>query len=151
MAGINNGEGIDDLQRRVRAVMADRIQSSAETIARTETIGALTEGSLMGAKAAEETGITVRKQWLSTFDGRERESHAAAHDRYQREAIGLDESFLVGGVAFRSPGNPTAGRTRATAAESINCRCSMTYVTDEDDTEGRGVIVSNIAAWLEDS
>jgi HK97 family phage portal protein len=151
LAGINEGEGIDRLMARVRAVMADRIRSSAETIARTETIGALTEGSLMGAKEAEAIGLQVRKQWLATFDGRERETHARAHERYQREAIPLDESFDVGGVKFQSPGNPTNGRTRSTAAETINCRCALTYQVG-DDTQRAGVlrsdVVSQITGWL---
>lgn len=154
LEGIQAGEGIDALQARTRSVMAGRIQSSAETIARTETIGALTDGSLMGAKQAADTGLGVRKQWLATFDGRERESHAAAHRRYQAGAIPLEESFSVGSVAFDSPANPTGGRTRASAAETINCRCSITYVT-EDDTSARGVLSSDIVArisdWLNDA
>ena len=154
MEGIADGESIEQLMPRVSQVMGDRIRSSAETIARTETIGALTEGSLTGAKEAAATGLDVKKQWLVSFDGRERETHAAAHRRYQKDAIPLDASFDVGGVAFQSPGNPTGGRGRASAAETINCRCAMTYVV-EDDTTQAGVLQSDIAAqiqgWLNDS
>jgi HK97 family phage portal protein len=151
LAGINEGEGIERLMGRVTDVMSDRIRSSAETIARTETIGALTEGSLMGAKEAEATGLDVRKQWLATFDGRERETHAAAHRRYQREAIPLDASFDVGGVDFQSPGNPTGGRTRGSAAETINCRCALTYQVGDDTRRGvvlRSEAVAHITGWL---
>jgi len=151
LEGIQAGEGIAQLQERVNAVMADRIRSSAETIARTETIGALTDGSLMGAKGAADTGLDVRKQWLATFDGRERDSHAAAHRRYQANAIALEQPFDVGGVAFDSPANPTGGRTRASAAECINCRCAMTYEVRDDNQRG-AVITSNavadITGWL---
>jgi hypothetical protein len=154
MEGIADGESIEQLMPRVSQVMGDRIRSSAETIARTETIGALTEGSLTGAKEAAAAGLDVKKQWLVSFDGRERETHAAAHRRYQKDAIPLDASFDVGGVAFQSPGNPTGGRGRASAAETINCRCAMTYVV-EDDTTQAGVLQSDIAAriqgWLNDS
>lgn len=152
MEGIAQGEGIDKLMTRVTEVMAGRISSSAETIARTETIGALTEGSLMGAKEAADTGLDVRKQWLASFDGRERETHAAAHRRYQAQPIALDASFSVGGVNFKSPGNPTGGRTKASASETINCRCALTYVVG-DDTRQSGVLqsetVSRITEWLE--
>lgn len=151
MQGIAEGESIAQLQTRVEAAMADRIRSNSETIARTETIGALTEGSLMGAMEAEATGLQVRKQWLASFDGRERETHAAAHRRYQRQPIPLNESFQVGGIAFKSPGNPTGGRTRITASECINCRCAMTYKTGDDRRPGT-VITSNavatITGWL---
>lgn len=152
LEGINAGEGINELEARVERVMGDRIRSSAETIARTETIGALTEGSLTAAKEAAGTGLDVKKQWLASFDGRERETHAQAHEVYQREPIELNDSFLVGGVAFESPGNPTGGRTRSSAAESINCRCSMTYVV-KDDTATAGVLQSDVVAkiteWLD--
>jgi hypothetical protein len=148
MEGIADGESIEQLMPRVESVMGDRIRSSAETIARTETIGALTEGSLMGAKEAEATGLRVRKQWLATFDGRERASHAEAHERYQANPISLSEPFIVGGASIDSPGNGFD------AAEVINCRCAMTYVV-EDDTTQAGVLQSDIAAqiqgWLNDS
>jgi HK97 family phage portal protein len=148
LEGIADGESIEQLMPRVSQVMGDRIRSSAETIARTETIGALTEGSLMGAKEAEATGLKVRKQWLATFDGRERASHAEAHERYQANPIALSEPFIVGGASIDSPGNGFD------AAEVINCRCAMTYVV-EDDTTQAGVLQSDIAAqiqgWLNDS
>jgi hypothetical protein len=148
LEGVQDGEGVEALMDRVESVMGDRIRSSAETIARTETIGALTEGSLMGAKEAEATGLRVRKQWLATFDGRERASHAEAHERYQANPIALSEPFIVGGASIDSPGNGFD------AAEVINCRCAMTYVV-EDDTTQAGVLQSDIAAqiqgWLNDS
>ena len=149
--GIAAGEGIDQLENRVQAVMADRIRSSAETIARTETIGALTDGAMIGAREAQGDGNDLRKTWIATFDGRERETHAAAHGRYQREAIPLDEPFVVGGVEFDSPANPTGGRTKASAAETINCRCAVAFRV-VDDTAGRGVLesemVGRITEWL---
>ena len=47
-----------------------------------------------------------------------------------------------------------AVRNKASAAETINCRCAMTYVV-EDDTVQSGVLQSDIAArlqgWLNDS
>jgi hypothetical protein len=152
MDGIQGGEGIDELETRVEMVMGDRIRSSAETIARTETVGALTEGSLMGARDAAATGLDVRKQWLATFDGREREEHAQAHDIYQASPIALDDVFIVGGVQFTSPGNPVGFGGAAEAAQSINCRCALTYVVG-DDTTTAGVITSDVVAkfaeWLD--
>jgi HK97 family phage portal protein len=152
MDGIQGGEGIDELEARVEMVMGDRIRSSAETIARTETVGALTEGSLMGARDAAATGLDVRKQWLATFDGREREEHAQAHDIYQASPIALDDVFVVGGVQFTSPGNPVGFGGAAEAAQSINCRCALTYVVG-DDTTTAGVITSDVVAkfaeWLD--
>lgn len=154
MEGLANGEGTSQLEARVFETMHDRIQSSAETIARTEAIGAMNEGSLSGAVAAEARGLGVKKSWLATFDGRERDTHAAAHRLYQKEAIPLKESFLIGGVEFKSPGNPTAGRTEASASECINCRCSVTYQVQDDRFRGHVIqsdTVSKIAGWLDDT
>lgn len=146
--GIADGESILELEARVNQVMGDRIRSSAETIARTETIGALNGGALLGAEAS---GLELNKAWLATFDGRERDSHAEAHRRYQARPIGLRETFTVGGVDLRGPGDAVGGRSRASAAEVINCRCTLTFPRVSNDTGERSVLASEIARWINDS
>lgn len=140
--GREAGDGIDDLAGRIEATMGDRITSSAETIARTETIGALNGGALQGAIAS---GVVSGKGWLATFDGRERETHAAAHTRYQGSPIPLDVNFDVGGASGPSPGD------LGDPGEDINCRCTMTFEVDESDGEEartiRSEVLAGIAAW----
>jgi HK97 family phage portal protein len=148
-AGIARGENIDELADRVNLVMRDRIRSSAETIARTETIGALNGGTLQAAKVS---GVAKAKRWLAGMDDRTRETHYQAHDEYQANPIPVDEDFIVGGVALSAPGVARGGGPE-TAAEVINCRCSMTFVVDLpgfDDTPPRTVLVSDIAQWLKE-
>jgi hypothetical protein len=59
---------------------------------------------------------------------------------------------VVGGVQFTSPGNPVGFGGAAEAAQSINCRCALTYVVG-DDTTTAGVITSDVVAkfaeWLD--
>jgi hypothetical protein len=55
----------------------------------------------------------VRKVWISTKDGRTRDSHRAL----DTESVGLDERFSNG---LEYPGDPAGD-----ASETVNCRCVM--------------------------
>lgn len=115
------GEGIDKISARVKAVMGDRITSTPEVIARTEVNTASNGAALLAYK---QSGVVSRKTWLAALDGRERESHRAAHLQYQRDPIGLDEDFLVGSGRGPAPGQI------GLPEEDIQCRCTMQPVVD---------------------
>lgn len=117
--GIDAGEGIDELARRVEQVMGDRIRSSAENIARTETIGALNGGTQL---AWEQSDVVTGKEWLSALDERTRQTHSEAHGQRRR----LSEDFNVGGGSGPHPG------AIGLASEDCQCRCSMTAILDVD-------------------
>lgn len=114
-AGIEKGESIPDLAKRVDHVMGARIRSSKTTIARTEVIGASNGGTLL---AWQQSGVVASKEWLATLDQDTRDSHQDAHG--QRRA--LDEDFDLAGGSGPAPGQIGA------AEEDINCRCTMTAV-----------------------
>lgn len=114
-AGLKEGESIRDLQKRVESIMQDRIMSSSETIARTETIGAANGGTLL---AWDQSGLDLDKAWLAALDDRTRESHAEAHG----QVVGLKENFSVGAGEGPAPGQI------GIAEEDINCRCTMTAI-----------------------
>jgi len=144
--GREAGEGIDELAERVEAVMGDRIKSSAENIARTETMGALNGGALEAARAS---GVVDGKEWLAALDGRTRATHVRAHGRYQGHPIGLDEDFHVGVGHGPHPG------AIGLPEEDCHCRCSMTWVVrDDDEDEQRSVpstvadAVAGLQAWV---
>jgi uncharacterized protein with gpF-like domain len=84
-------------------------QVRAHRVARTEMASAQNEGHLQMYGQAGLPG----KQWLTSVDGRERETHAAAHLQIRR----LEADFDVGGYKLRAPaqGGP--------AKEVVNCRC----------------------------
>jgi HK97 family phage portal protein len=147
-AGIAEGETMEQLAERVELIMADRIQSSAQTIARTETTGALNGGRFEGAKVS---GVAKRKRWLAGMDWRTRPSHGDAHVKYQAEPIPLEENFIINGISMQAPGLAES-RSKAAAAEVINCRCALQLFVElpgEGDTAPRSVLVSEIEQWLE--
>ena len=89
---------------------------NALRIARTETISAANEGAYRGAL---DTGLDLVKIWLTTMDGRERESHAATNGQ-RRE---MNEAFTLGdGVNISKP-----GAKGAPPEDVINCRCAVAY------------------------
>lgn len=125
--GIEAGEGLPGLRKIVTEVMDGRIRSSAETIARTEVIGAYNGGSQLTAAAIEaDTGLTLTKTWITALDERVRPDHADAHG----QTVGIAEDFEVGGSSGPNPGD------MGDAAQDCNCRCVATY--DEEKT-GRGM------------
>jgi uncharacterized protein with gpF-like domain len=98
----------------------------AERIARTEVMSAYSYGNNEGARA---TGLTnLRKVWVTSLDGRERPSHAAAN----RQQVAFDEPFTVGGVAMMYPHDPNGG-----AANVIQCRCTQLNITPLNEQYGK--------------
>lgn len=83
---IRAGKTIDYIARHVGYTMGDRIKSSAQTIARTETIGALNGGSLL---SWEQSGQVDTKQWIAALDARTRDSHVKAHG----QTVPINEDF----------------------------------------------------------
>jgi SPP1 gp7 family putative phage head morphogenesis protein len=117
--GMDGGEGIDQLAARVNAVMGDRIRSSGEVIARTESLGAYSGGV---TESWRQSGVVKGKTWLSAIDDRTRPDHVDAHG----QEVGLDEDFDVGDASGPGPG------MMDDPAQDCNCRCSMTAVLDTD-------------------
>ncbi|MCC6315424.1 MAG: minor capsid protein [Thermomicrobiales bacterium] len=118
-AGYEAGETVDQLAERVNAVMGDRIASSGETIARTESNITHSNADILSWK---QSGVVGGKEWLAALDDRTRESHVSAHG----QIVGLDEPFNVGGHRMQGPG------LGGPASEVVNCRCAMTAVLDMD-------------------
>lgn len=110
--GFNAGEGVEKLKERIESIMGDKIRSSSETIARTESLGATSGGDLM---AWRDSGVVKGKRWISAFALRSRQSHMDAHN----QTVGLDEDFSIGGVTMSAPG------LSGVADEDINCLCTM--------------------------
>jgi len=118
-AGIDAGEDILALSDRVPAQVRP-IRSSAETIARTEVVGAMNGGTEL---AFRQSGVVAQKAWLAALDDRTRESHTEAHG--QTVAVGAD--FVLTGGAGPAPGQITADGG-SVPEENINCRCTLVAV-----------------------
>lgn len=105
--GIAEGESIPKLRDRVSTIMTEAKISRAEKIARTETHNTVSVGTHETYKAAN----AQRRSWLTSIDGRERESHAAING----EIRGIDQPF--------SNGLMYPGDANGDASELVNCRC----------------------------
>jgi len=107
--GIGIGEPIPKLRDRVSSVMEDAKTSRATLIARTETHNT----TLMGTYETYKAAGVEKKEWFTTMDGRERDSHG----NISPKIIGIKETFS-NGLAY--PGDPNGG-----AEEVCNCRCAL--------------------------
>lgn len=105
--GINAGEGIPDLKKRVNKVFDTRTGAESERIARTEVIGSSNGAEL---KAYEQTDIVEKIEWLATMDDRVRSEHAAMNG----EKVIKGKEFSNG---LKYPSD-------------INCRCTILPVIE---------------------
>lgn len=93
--------------------------SRAMTIARTETHKAANVSQYTRAEsAATDSGLDVVVEWISTNDGRVRDSHKNANGQKRH----MGQPFNVGGESMKYPSDPTAS-----AENTINCRCVLGY------------------------
>jgi HK97 family phage portal protein len=112
--GVENGESIDELAARLRAVFVDLGSWRAQMIARTETVGGFNASSFA---TAEGSGLVTARYWLATGDQRTRDSHIAS-----------DNERLTSFTARYSNGCLHPGN--GPAAEVIMCRCVEQYDVD---------------------
>jgi len=115
--GIQEGENIESLKKRVQGVFDGTVRGSAwrsRMIARTEVIGSFNFASLQGY---QQSGVVTQKEWLTALDERVRQSHRDANGQIRK----LDEPFDVGGSPLMFPGDGEHG----SMVEVINCRCTL--------------------------
>lgn len=128
--GRSKGESISELTARVDDLLGDapRWKRRAETIARTEVIGANSAGHYAAAGwTADQLGVDhadVVKGWLDTHDTRTRATHRAAGGQHVK---GLDARFTVGEARMLRPHDPAGP-----PGEVIECRCSTLYLMPGD-------------------
>lgn len=111
--GAKLGETEEQMRDRLlkRINRPDFYKYQAQRIARTETTVAMNEAHEI---AMIGSGAKLDKVWISRRDGRERDSHHAAH----KQQIAQDKLFLVGVSNMSRPGDRSHG---APAEEIVNC------------------------------
>jgi SPP1 gp7 family putative phage head morphogenesis protein len=117
--GYAEGLAQDGVADMIRAAIPSMSSYRAGVIARTETHGAANFGAM---EAARETGVALRREWVSAEDERTRDSHVAANG----QIVGMDEPFAVGDALLMYPGDPDGP-----PEETINCRCAIAFVVDD--------------------
>lgn len=120
--GMQAGEGIPDLAKRIRRVFAHADTVRSVTIARTETISAY-NGAAVSVAGDTSAAVLAGQEWVATGDHRTRPAHVEADG----QVVPIGQPFAVGGDALQYPGDP-AGR----AGNTINCRCTVAFLTPEE-------------------
>ncbi|MGW2210126.1 phage portal protein [Streptomyces sp. NPDC001781] len=114
--GVAEGESVPELRARIQTVFTNLGDYRATMIARTETVGGYNAASFL---AALDAGAT-RKTWLATNDQRTRETHRQENGN----VAAMNKRFTL--TKSRWPADPTAP-----AAQSIQCRCALTFQFEE--------------------
>lgn len=123
--GVQAGEGIPALAKRVSTVFSDAKGTRATTIARTEVIRA---SGWTSNEAWTQMGkdVVPGREWLATRDTRTRDEHLA-----------MDGQVQPMGRKFEAPGGSTADYPGGfgIAELDINCRCAVAPVIDLGEEE----------------
>lgn len=122
--GQKRGDSITDIMRSVAEELGTprQLAGRAETIARTETLTAVSIGQAAAVDDAQEVIPGLKKAWLTAGDDRVRDSHASLDG----DVIGVKEKFDNG---LRHPRDIKSRRPE----ETINCRCTLLLVPPEDE------------------
>lgn len=122
--GWGAAELAEHVQELLDATDSEQWKGRAETIARTEAIGAYNAGTFKGFQGlAAQLGGEWEKGWLATEDDRTRPTH---HDA-DLQRVPLLGHFDVGGYPALFPGDPSLP-----PQEVINCRCSMLLLRPDE-------------------
>lgn len=120
--GMVKGESIQTIAKRIQQVTGSDM-SVAVRNARTSMTCAVNQGQMATFERAASMGIEIKKEWISTHDGRVRDSHASLDG----VKVPYKEKFPNG---LMCPADPSGA-----PAEVYNCRCTMARVPfDDEDT-----------------
>ncbi len=119
-----------DMVEAIQGVFSEASDARARNIAATETNRAANFATQQGIGQAGAEG----KEWLSTRDGKVRNTQEASHVALDGQKVAIDEDFTdpVSGATGPYPGS------FASAAETCGCRCGIVPVitmSDNDDEE----------------
>lgn len=116
--GVLQGESVPNVAKRIREVTTMDYNASLRA-ARTALTCAENMGRQYTYEKALAKGITGKKVWLATLDGRTRDSHR----ELDGVKVGIMEAFSNGLIA---PGDPMGD-----PSEVYNCRCRMDEIVDD--------------------
>lgn len=106
---VEQGQGIEEVQRGIRGVFAEATTSRARAIARTEITHASNYASVEAWKQSE---VVESKEWFTALDERTCDECIPLHGK----VIDLDGKFNNDDNIFANAGEPPA---------HVNCRCTL--------------------------
>lgn len=120
--GVIDGIGEQAIARNIQREINERagVMSAfrSRVIARTETS---TAASVATHEAGKATGLAMKKEWATSIDSRERDTHKRANG----QRVGMNDKFTVGKSQLLHPSDP-----RGRPEEVINCRCVELLMVD---------------------
>jgi len=122
--GIAKGLTIDKITpmiaEKLVSVDEDEALRRARTIARTETLTAVSVGKAAAMRNVKEILPDVKKQWITANDERVRDTHV---DNEEMGPLDMEEKFSNG---LKFPRDPSGA-----PEETINCRCDILMLPPE--------------------
>lgn len=137
--GLIQGEAYGTVAKRIKERM-DVGATDAMRIAQTEMHRTRNSAKLDSMAEGVKAGVTIKKQWLATIDGRTRDRHQDLDGKQ----VDVDQPFKVGNYEGSAPGN------FGVPSMDINCRCTMIEVVDGFEPNYRrvkGVGITNYATY----
>lgn len=129
--GLEQKLSIAQVEENIKQYFKKNSVWRANTVARTETLQALTVGQQSVFDEARKTGIEFNKVWVTAQDERVRATHIAMN----RNSVADNEAFIVdkpsgGTEELMYPRDP-----QGSAANVINCRCTVLMVPVDEELE----------------
>lgn len=122
--GIVQGKKFDSIAKDLTDKLSAQNENLMKTHARTAMTAAQNAGRYQSLMNAKDMGIDVYKEWMTTLDGRTRDSHR--HLDGERQKVGDKWHPFKFSNGCRYPGDP-----EGPPWEVYNCRCTL--VGDLDD------------------
>jgi len=134
----SEGYDVATIAKKIEKIINDKsfYRWRALAIARTETTSAANYGSL---RTYSESKFMYQKTWISAKDERTRRipKNKFDHSVMNGVTVDLHEYFNIQGETIPFPAAPTTKKgTQTSAANVINCRCSLAF-TPKKDANGR--------------
>jgi HK97 family phage portal protein len=130
--GMAEGQTVPEIIRGITEKAPQILFNRARTIARTETLTAVSIGQGAALKNATSVIPDLKKVWITAKDNRVRGNpdglypdSKADHFELHGDVVGANEKFSNG---LNYPRDTKAG----SAAEVVNCRCTVAMVAPED-------------------
>jgi len=113
-------QSVSETSRQISGMFSEMSRTRADTIARTEVVGANNAAAISGY---EQSGVVRAKEWL-TSPGAEYPRHED-YVGLDGQIVPLDSMFDVGGWPMPGPG------IDGPAEEVVNCRCTVLPVLED--------------------
>lgn len=141
--GLEDGQTTEQIAKSLEQNYGERYGDQAFTIARTETLFAVSDGQNWQKETLEAVFTDVKKQWFHVGDVGSnpdaREGHASFESEGDKGIVPGDHVWINSntGAALRYPRDPNAG-----PSDTINCRCSVTNIIPRNAESNAPIIIN---------